>query len=107
MSRINVENIAEMIKKSTPPVFCFLRNQPYINDKVRVRKRVATLMNYHPIDWGKNFRNKKSNLIGLVVPNMNMFFIASVINGLSSMLTDRNYHFMILISDENIGKKKY
>jgi LacI family transcriptional regulator len=37
---------------------------------------------------------------------MNMFFIPSVINGLSSVLTEKNYHLLILISDENLETEK-
>ena len=107
MSRITIKDIAEMLKISTSTVSRALSNHPDISDKVKLRvKEVVTLMNYQPSDWGKNFRNKKSKLIGLVIPKMNMFFIPSIINGLSVVLTEKNYHLLILISDEDVETER-
>jgi LacI family transcriptional regulator len=107
MSRITIKDIAEMLKISTSTVSRALSDHPDISEKVKIRVReVVDVMNYQPSEWGKNFRNKKTRLIGLVIPKMNMFFIPSVINGLSSVLTEKNYHLLILISDENLETEK-
>ncbi|SFI29463.1 LacI family DNA-binding transcriptional regulator [Halpernia frigidisoli] len=107
MSRITIKDIAEMLKISTSTVSRALSDHPDISEKVKIRVReVVSIMNYQPSEWGKNFRSKKSRLIGLVVPKMNMFFIPSIINGLSSVLTEKNYHLLILISDEDMEIEK-
>ena len=107
MSRITIKDMAEMLKISTSTVSRALSDHPDISEVVKSRVReVAALMNYHPSEWGKNFRNKKSKLIGLIIPKMNMFFIPSIINGLTSILTEKDYHLLILISDEEIELEK-
>lgn len=103
MSRITIKDIAEMLQISTSTVSRSLSNHPDISDKVKERVReVAALMNYYPSEWGKNFRNKKSKLIGVIIPKMDIFFIPSIINGISNILTEKDYHFIILISDNNL-----
>ena len=107
MSRITIKDIAEMLKVSTSTVSRALSDHPNISEMVKNRvKEAVEIMNYQPSDWGKNFRNKKSKLIGLIIPKMNMFFIPSIINGLSQVLKEKNYHFLILISDEKLISEK-
>lgn len=107
MSRITLKDLAEMLKISTSTVSRALSDHPDISAQVKFRvNEVAKLMNYYPNDWAKNFRNKRSKLIGLIIPKMTMFFIPSIINGLSEILTKNDYHLLILISDENVETEK-
>lgn len=69
-------------------------------------REAAETFNYVPNDFAVNFRKKSSKVIGLIVPETTMFFIPSIINGISSVLNKEGYHFFILSSNDSFETEK-
>lgn len=96
-----------MLNISTSTVSRALKNHPDISAAVKQRvKEVADTFNYVPNDFAINFRKKSSKVIGLIIPEISMFFIPSIIKGISSVLHSEGYNFFVLSSEESLGMEE-
>ncbi|AZB28388.1 LacI family DNA-binding transcriptional regulator [Chryseobacterium balustinum] len=107
MRRTTLKDLAEMLQISTSTVSRALKDHPDISNAVKMKvKEAAETFNYVPNDFAVNFRKKSSKVIGLIVPEITMFFIPSIINGISSVLNKEGYHFFILSSNDSFETEK-
>lgn len=107
MRRTTLKDLAEMLQISTSTVSRALKDHPDISKAVKIRvKEAAETLHYVPNDFAINFRKKSSKIIGLIVPEITMFFIPSIINGISSVLNKEGYHFFILSSNDSFETEK-
>nr|WP_314490195.1 LacI family DNA-binding transcriptional regulator [uncultured Chryseobacterium sp.] len=107
MKRTTIKDLAEMLQINISTVSRALKDHPDISDSVKIRVReAAETFNYVPNDFAINFRKKSSKVIGLIVPEISMFFLPSIINGISSVLNKEGYHFFILSSNDSYESEK-
>ncbi|MGV4413775.1 LacI family DNA-binding transcriptional regulator [Chryseobacterium sp. T1] len=107
MKRTTIKDLAEMLHISTSTVSRALKDHPDISSSVKLKVReAAETFNYIPNDFAISFRKKSSKVIGLIVPEISMFFLPSIINGISSILNKEGYRFFILSSDDSYGTEK-
>ena len=107
MKRITIKDLADLLQISTSTVSRALSNHPDISDAVKKRvKEAAETFNYIPNDFAINFRKKSSKVIGLIIPKMSMFFIPSIIEGISAKFNKEGYQFFILSSEESLEIEK-
>ena len=107
MKRITIKDLADLLQISTSTVSRALSNHPDISDAVKKRvKEAAETFNYIPNDFAINFRKKSSKVIGLIIPKMSMFFIPSIIEGISAKFNKEGYKFFILSSEESLEIEK-
>ena len=107
MKRITIKDLADLLQISTSTVSRALSNHPDISDAVKKRvKEAAETFNYVPNDFAINFRKKSSKVIGLIIPKMSMFFIPSIIEGISAKFNKEGYQFFILSSEESLEIEK-
>ena len=89
------KRLSRFIQISTSTVSRALSNHPDISEAVKQRvKEAAETFNYVPNDFAINFRKKSSKVIGLIIPKMSMFFIPSILEGISAILNKEGYHFL-------------
>ncbi|MBO9690426.1 LacI family DNA-binding transcriptional regulator [Chryseobacterium sp.] len=106
MKRVTIKDIAEMLNISVSTVSRALKDHPDISNTVKLKvKEAAETFNYIPNDFAINFRKKSSKVIGLIIPEMSMFFIPSIIKGISSVLHREGYHFFVLSSEESLNRE--
>ena len=107
MKRITIKDLADLLQISTSTVSRALSNHPDISDAVKKRvKEAAETFNYIPNDFAINFRKKSTKVIGLIIPKMCMFFIPSIIEGISAKFNKEGYKFFILSSEESLEIEK-
>lgn len=107
MKRTTIKDLAEMLHISTSTVSRALKDHPDISSSVKLKVReAAETFNYIPNDFAISFRKKSSKVIGLIVPEISMFFLPSIINGISSILNKEGYRFFILSSDDSYATEK-
>lgn len=107
MKRITIKDLADLLQISTSTVSRALSNHPDISDAVKKRVReAAETFNYVPNDFAINFRKKASKVIGLIIPKMSMFFVPSIIEGISAKLNREGYQFFMLSSEESLEIEK-
>lgn len=107
MKRTTIKDIAKALQVSNSTISRALKNHPDISDEMKQKVReTADLMNYIPNQFAVNFRNNASKVIGLIIPDMSMFFIPSIIQGISEVLTEKGYRLFILPSNESYQREK-
>jgi LacI family transcriptional regulator len=98
---VTIIDIARSLGLSKSTVSRALKNHPDIsNDTKEAVKKIAKELNYIKNTTASSLRYKKSNLIGLIVPEISYFFFPSVINGIESVVHNKGYNLLILQSNE-------
>ncbi|UKB77894.1 LacI family DNA-binding transcriptional regulator [Chryseobacterium sp. MEBOG07] len=107
MKRTTLKDLAKMLNISPSTVSRALKDHPDISSSVKLKvKEASEMFNYIPNDFAISFRKKSSKVIGLIVPEISMFFLPSIINGVSSVLNKEGYRFFILSSDDSYEAEK-
>ena len=106
MGRITIKDIARLLKVSPSTVSRALKDHPDISQKMRIQvKQVADELGYIPNYQAINFRKQESRLIGVILPDMNMYFFPSVIQAIESEVRKRGYHLIVLHSNERLERE--
>lgn len=106
MSDINIRELAKELNLSIGTVSKALRNSHEISqqtkDKVFAKAR---LLNYIPNPYASSLRRKKSNTIGIVVPEIADSFFSNAIKGIESIAQGKNYHVLVYVTEESFSKE--
>lgn len=107
MKRTTLKDLAKLLGLSPSTVSRALADHPDISDETKQRvKDVARGMNYIPNLRAKYLRSRHSKLIALIMPEMNMFFIPSLMNGINKVVEAKDYSLIVLQSDNSLWKEK-
>lgn len=103
---ITIYDIARHLNISAATVSRGLMDHPSVNilTKQKVRE-AAHNMGYRSNHLASNLRKKRSNIIGLIVGNLDSSFMSNIIVGIEKVLSDANYNLIISQSLDNIGKE--
>src|ERR1035437_1351973 len=103
---ITINDIAKILGVSKSTVSRALKNHPDIS---RVTKdavnSIANSLKYIPNTVASSFRNKKSKIIGLIVPQISYFFFPSYVRGIEEIVHSRGYNLLILQSNESYERE--
>jgi LacI family transcriptional regulator len=103
---ITINDIAKVLKISKSTVSRALKNHPDISQVTKdAVNSVAVSLKYIPNTVAASFRNKKSKIIGLVVPQISYFFFPSVVRGIEEIVHNRGYNLLILQSNESYERE--
>ncbi len=106
MKRATIKDIAHKAGVNISTVSRALKDHPDISTALRDRiKQIAFELNYHPNMTAVHLRKQKSNIIGLIIPEANMFFFPSVIKGLSEIIQKSGYKLLVLLSNDDIQQE--
>lgn len=102
MKRSTIKDVANRLGVNPSTVSRALKDHPDIGQSLREEiKRVAAEMRYTPNLMAVQLRQRQSHLIGLVIPEITMFFYPSVIRGIEEVLEPRGYQLVMLPSNES------
>lgn len=103
MGRITVKDIAKLLNINPSTVSRALKDHPDISkDTIEKVKQVAKDLGYEPNLQAISFRNRKSRLIGLIIPDMNMYFFPAVIQAIEERVRAENYNLLVLHSNNSL-----
>ncbi len=106
-NRITLKDIAKRLSLSMPTVSRALADHPDISSATKERVReVAQALNYIPNYRARYLRAKHSRLIALIVPEMNMFFVPSMIAGINRVVQQNDYSLIVFQSDNSIVQER-
>ena len=103
---ITIYDIAEALNLSPATVSRGLKDHPAIRKDTR--KRIfdkAKEMGYQQNHFASNLRRSRSNTIGVIVPRLNSYFMASVISGMEKVANAAGYNLIISQSIESKDKE--
>ena len=101
-----IHDIAKKLKISASTVSRALNDNPLISAATReLIKQTADKMGYRPNILAANFRTKKTNTIGIIVPLINRYFFSSVISGIEDIAYNQGFTVTISQSNDNFEKE--
>jgi LacI family transcriptional regulator len=106
-NRVTLKDIARSVGLSLATVSRALADHPDISGETKARVRdVAQAMSYIPNYRARYLRAKHSRLIALIVPEMNMFFVPSMITGINHVVQQNDYSLIVFQSDNSIVQER-
>lgn len=106
-NRVTLKDIARQLNLSMPTVSRALADHPDISAATKERVReVAQALHYIPNYRARYLRTKHSRLIALIVPEMNMFFVPSMITGINRVVQQNDYSLIVFQSENSIVQER-
>ena len=99
---ITIKDLALKLSISVSTVSRALRDAPDINPKTKEAVlRLAEELDYEPNALAKSLVQKRTHLIGIIVPELDMQFFSSSIRGVQEEAYKRGYNVLIAQSNED------
>lgn len=106
MKRTTIKDIAQQLGINPSTVSRALKDHPDIGAALRDEiKKLAVQLHYRPNHMAVYLRQQSSRLIGLIVPEVTMFFYPSVMKGIQNVLHDAGYNLIMLPSNESLERE--
>jgi LacI family transcriptional regulator len=106
MDSINIKKLAKELNLSTSTVSRAFRGSSDINKATKERVlSLANELNYEPNHHASNLREKKSNTIAVIVPEIANNFFSQAINGIERVAREKGYHILIYLTDDDFEKE--
>lgn len=107
MKAITIKDIAREIGVSVSTVSRALQNHPDISEQTKnIVRECAQRLHYKPNLMASNLRTSKNTTIGVVIPELNHHFFASILDGIEQTANDAGYNILICQSSENYKKEE-
>ena len=108
MTKITLNNIAEILGISVATASKALKDYPDISEKTKKEVReLAAKLKYKPNSFAQSLRNQESKIIGLIIPHIVHHFFANIVLGVIKSAEKKGYLVITLQSDESyINEKK-
>ncbi len=96
MRHITINDLAQRLKLSPSTVSRALRDHPDISKKTKDRVRaIATKTHYQPNLIAQSLQTRRSNNIGVIVPEIRNTFFATVISGFEDGDYESGFNFLV------------
>ena len=104
--KLTLKLIAKELGVSISTVSKALRDSPEISEETREKiKAYAKLYNYKPNNIALSLKNRRTNTIGVIIPQIVHHFFTTVISGIEQEARDRNYNVIICLSNNGFDKE--
>jgi len=101
---VTLKDIAERAGVTSATVSMVINNKPNISEATRKKiLKIAKELNYYPNVIARGLATKKSNSIGVIVPNLASSFVVRVLQGIKS--TNRDIDYTVQLFD-TIGQRE-
>lgn len=103
---VTIYDVAKALNISPSTVSRGLKDHPHIRKETK-KSIIATAreMGYQQNKFASNLRQKRTNTIGVVVPKLNSYFMATVIAGIEKVTAQNGYGLIISQSQESWKKE--
>ncbi len=106
-TRTTITDIANQLGISPATVSRSLHDHPAISKKTKKAVvRLARKLNYQPNQLALNLLQKKTNTIGVIVPEITSYFFSSIINGIQDLVNPLEVNMIIGQSNESYKEEK-
>ncbi|MGJ8548047.1 LacI family DNA-binding transcriptional regulator [Winogradskyella wichelsiae] len=104
--KITLKQIARELDVSISTVSKALRNSAEISDDTKQKVQAfAKLYNYKPNNIALSLKNRRTNTIGIIIPEIVHHFFSKVISGVELVANKRGYNVIIGLSNESFAKE--
>ncbi|MBT4290027.1 MAG: LacI family DNA-binding transcriptional regulator [Deltaproteobacteria bacterium] len=106
MSRATIVDIAKELKISPSTVSRALRDHPDISKATKERViNVAKRLDYFPDSLAQGLKKRRTNTIGIIVPEIRHNFFASAISGIEDVTYKSDFTIMVCQSNEDYERE--
>ncbi|PKL81920.1 MAG: LacI family transcriptional regulator [Ignavibacteriae bacterium HGW-Ignavibacteriae-3] len=106
-SQVTLNDIAKKLGVSIITVSKALRDHPDLSAATtKLIKKTAFEMGYLPNFMARNLASRKSNIIGIVLPQIAHHFFSSIIEYIYSYASESNYEIFLTVSLEDAERQK-
>ena len=103
---ITIKDIARKAGVSQATVSRVLNNSGYVKEETRQTiEKVIEELNYTPNAVARSLSKSETNVIGVVVPDINNPFFGEVIKGISMVADSQNLNIILCDTNENMEKE--
>jgi hypothetical protein len=107
MGNITIKMLAKELNLSTAAVSKALRDSHEISERTKTRVlELAAALNYVPHPYAGSLREKKSNTIAVVIPEVADSFFSLALNGIEAVAIANGYHALIYLTHEHFEREK-
>lgn len=104
---MNIKTLAEQLGISVSTVSKALSDSHEISAETKKKVlELAARLNYTPNPYASSLRNKKSNNIAVVLPEVADSFFSLAINGIESVAQEKGYHVIVYLTHEKLQKEQ-
>jgi DNA-binding LacI/PurR family transcriptional regulator len=105
-AQVTIKDIAEKLGISPSTVSRALKDHPDISKATKKAVReLAAELNYEPNAIALSLLSSRSNIIGLIIPEIVHYFFSQVISGIEDVAYDAGYHVIICQSNESYSRE--
>jgi LacI family transcriptional regulator len=105
--KVTIKDIAKELDVDPSTVSKGLRKLSDISFDMQIKiKEVADKLGYRPNLLAKSLINKKSNIIGAIIPDLRISFFSEAARGIYEEATINGYESILLVHDENAENEK-
>jgi LacI family transcriptional regulator len=105
-NQVTIKDIARELGISPSTVSRALKNHPDISAETKKAvHELAEKLNYQPNIVALNLRHRKTNTIGVVIPEIVHYFFSTVISGIESVAYEAGYNVILTQSNESAQRE--
>jgi LacI family transcriptional regulator len=105
-NQVTIKDIARELGISPSTVSRALKDHPDISPETKKAvNELAEKLNYQPNIVALNLRQKKTNTIGIIIPEIVHFFFSTVISGIEDIAYQAGYNVIIAQSNESYQRE--
>jgi LacI family transcriptional regulator len=102
--RANLRDVAAAARTSVATVSRVLNDSGYYSDRIRMRvKKAAEKLNYQPNLRAKSLRQRRSNTVGLLIPNLLNQYYTALADDISQLLHRHGYQLLLSSTRDDPG----
>jgi LacI family transcriptional regulator len=106
-NQVTIKDIARELGISPSTVSRALKDHPDISSETKKAVHaLADKLNYQPNIVALNLRQKKTNTIGVIIPELVHFFFSTVISGIEDVAYQAGYSVILAQSNESYEREK-
>jgi LacI family transcriptional regulator len=106
-NQVTIKDIARELGISPSTVSRALKDHPDISvDTKKAVNELAEKLNYQPNIVALNLRQKKTNTLGVIIPELIHFFFSTVISGIEDVANQAGYNVILAQSNESLEREK-
>jgi LacI family transcriptional regulator len=103
---VTIYDVAKALNISPSTVSRGLKDHPHIHKDTKKKIRaVAKEMGYQQNKFASSLRKRRTETIGVVVPKLNSYFMATVISGVEKITNKHGYGLIISQSQESVKQE--
>ncbi len=101
--KVTLKNIAEQIGVTPATVSKALRDSSDISEEMRSRvKELAGELGYRPNRLARTLINRRSYLLGVIIPDLRISFFSETTRGIYEYARDKGFEAILLVNDESL-----